>query len=185
MLQWPGVVVENQRSRMTFGQIERPAGGQKPCHDLCPAPDVGQPVDGAPGHEHEVERAGLGDGCWRIVQIRLDEPRTLGQPQLRCQPSGSGDRGSGEIEADDPRPALRQDQSVAAKVALQMQDAAVRDPPELRFLDGIEPTPPGAQRIQLVALGSKVNGDPLVPIGSIGTPPVLIHAKSPAADPRG
>ena len=62
-----------------------------------------------------------------------------------------------------------------------MQDTEAGDGPELRLLDGIEPAVPGAQRIQLVALGAKVNGDPLVPVGAIGSSPVLLrpdHADS-------
>ncbi|MGH6901769.1 MAG: hypothetical protein ACREIR_03420, partial [Geminicoccaceae bacterium] len=77
----------------------------------------------------------------------------------------------------------RQNQAVAAKVALQMQDAKTVDEAEFGFLDRVQPATSRPQRRKIVTLGTEVDGDPLVPIGAIGGTPVLIrsdHAKSPS-----
>jgi hypothetical protein len=150
---------------------------------MSPQPGAASSRTRAAGCLGQIKRAaGLGDGRRCVVEIRLDEPRALGQVQLGGELAGGGDRQSREIEADDPRSTLRQNQAVSSEVALQVQDAQAVDRPQLGLLDRVQPAAPGSQSAQVVALGAKVNGEPLVPIRAVGLAPLLIrpdHANSP------
>ena len=160
---------------MPFGQIERAARLDEMGHHPGPAADVGQPVDRAPGDEHAIERRGLRNRRRRIVQVRLDEARPPGEPELGRQRARGRDRGLREVEAHHVRAQLRERQAAAAEVALQMEHAQPLDRPELGRLDRVQPAAPGAQRIELIARRAQMDRDPLVPVGAIGGPPRLVR----------
>ena len=72
---------------MAFGEIERSARTQQRRDDLSPSSDVGQPADGAPGDEHHVEPMGRRDRRQRVIEIRMNKARAVGETELASQPA--------------------------------------------------------------------------------------------------
>ena len=131
---------------MRVGVVEPAAGFQELRDDLGPAPDVGQPAGDAPARVDQVERAGLGDGGRRIVEIGLHEARAVGEAELGRESARRIDRRAGEIEPDHRGAALREAERVGAEVALQVQHPQPLHVADLGLLDGIEHAATGAQR---------------------------------------
>src|SRR5260370_29681954 len=90
--------------------------------DLRPAADVRQPGDRAPGDEHHVERRSAGDCRRCVIEICLNEARTIGEAQLACKLTRGLDRRSREIQSHGGRAPLYELQAVRAEMALQVQD---------------------------------------------------------------
>jgi hypothetical protein len=99
-------------------------------------------------------RRGRRDGSRRIVEIRPNEARAIGEPQIGCELSSRNDRGRREVQAHDLCPALRQLQGVCAEMALKVEDMLALDRPELRLFNRVETAAPRAQARQIVAAGA-------------------------------
>src|SRR5258708_28406328 len=95
--------------------------------DLCPAIDVWQPADRAPGDKHHVEGGRFWDRGRRIIEVRLDEARPFGKPQFTGKLTRGVDSGCREVQSDDRSTASCQLQAVGAEMTLQVQDAAALD----------------------------------------------------------
>ena len=157
---------------MGVGVVEPPAGLQEVRDDLGPAPDIGQPAGDAPARIDQVERAGLGDGGRRVVEIGLHEARAVSKAELARKRARRIDRRAGEIEPDHRGAALGEAKRVGAEVALQMEHPQPLHLADLGLIDRIEHAATGAQTTQVVARRLEMDGDPLVPIGAVERAPI-------------
>jgi len=101
-------VIENVGGWMALGEIERSTRTQQRCDDLRPSNDVGQPADGAPGDEHHVEPMGRWDRRQRVIEVRMNKARAVGETEFASQLARQHNGWRREIEADDLCAALRQ-----------------------------------------------------------------------------
>jgi hypothetical protein len=118
---------------MPFRQIESTARIEKMRDDCCPATNVRQPVNRTPIYEYQVKRFRHRSRC--VVQVRLDEPRSVGDAQLCCQSLSCGDCRRREIDPDDGGIALRQSQCFTTKMSLEMEDSEPIHRADLCLLD--------------------------------------------------
>jgi hypothetical protein len=93
---------------MAFGEIEQSTRTQQRSNDLRPSRDIGQPADGAPGDEYDVEPMGRRDRRQRVIEVRMNKARAVGETELAGQLVRHLDGWGREIEADDLRATLRQ-----------------------------------------------------------------------------
>src|ERR1700730_9500817 len=146
--------------------------------DLCPAIDVRQPADRAPRDKHHVEGCHVRDRGRRIIAVRLHEARPFGKPQFIGKLPRGVDSGCREVQSDDLGTALCKLQAVGAEMTLQMQDAAAIDRPEFHLFDGAEAATPGSQSRKIVAARDQMQGDFLIPIGTVSRFPFwFIHER--------
>src|ERR1700722_12438640 len=128
-------VVEHEGTGVSLRQIECSTGSKKIGDDIGPLPDVGKPIDRTPSDKYQIERPRLGKCLGRFIEVRLDEFGALRQPKLCCQVARGGDRRTREIDSNDSRATLGQNQAVTAKMTLQMQDSDSVDGTELCLID--------------------------------------------------
>ena len=113
-------LVEGVGERVDLGHVEGAAGPQVPGDDAGPALEVGQPLDGAPAHEDDVEAAAAEVGVG-VVEVGADELGAAGQADLVGQAPRQRDGLVAEVEADDLGAEARPAERVEAEVALQVQ----------------------------------------------------------------
>ena len=104
--------------------------------DARPALEVGQPLDGAPAHEDDVEEP-VAEVRVGVVEVGADELGAAGQADFVGQAPRQRDRLVAEVEADDLGAEARPAERVEAEVALQVQQrrALVDEGPELLALE--------------------------------------------------
>jgi hypothetical protein len=164
-------VIENVGCGMAFGQVERSTRMQQRRDDLSPSRDIGQPADGAPSDEHHVELVGRRYGGQGITEIGMNKARALSETGLLGQLTRLLDSRSGEIEPDHRRAPLSQCQAIRPEMALQVGDALSFDRWQLCLLDCVQLAVPRPQLGEIVATGTHMDADPLVPVGTIGAVP--------------
>jgi len=154
---------------MDVGEIQPAAGAQEMGDDPRPAGKVGQPADGAPGGEHQVERRRLGQRLARGIEVRGHEPCRQAQ-RCRILPRRLDRRGR-EVEPGHHGALAGQHQAVIAEVALQVQHAQPGHRPQLGP-DDAQPGGAVAERRQVVAGRGAMQRHALVPIGAVQLLPV-------------
>ena len=129
-----GHLVERVPERVDLGHVEGAAGFEVPGDDPGPALEVGQPLDGAPAHEDDVEAA-VAEVLVGIVEVGADELGAAGQADLVGQAARQRDRLVAEVQADDLGAEARPAQRVEAEVALQVQQRRALTHEESQLLE--------------------------------------------------
>ena len=119
--------------------------------DGCPALQVGQPLDGAPAHEDDVEEP-ASEVLVGVVEVGADELGAAGQADLVGQSPRQGHRLVRQVEAHDVRAVARPAQGVEAEVALEVQQgrALVHERPELVQLQRQQRRGAGSETLDIV-----------------------------------
>jgi len=89
--------VERVRQRVDLGEVERPARFQELGGDLGPALDVRQPAQHAEGGVDDVVAPVV--AVREVVEVRLEEGRTVLQTAFGGQFAGHFDGLAGEVDA--------------------------------------------------------------------------------------
>ena len=160
-----GVFFQHVERRMRVGEVELAARRQHGRNDLRPFLHIGQPANGAPGCEDEVERARR--QVRSLIHGPLDEVRF--QAGLIGQAPGNLQRGAGKIESGDRRAAPYQAQRIPADMALQMQNALAGDVAEFGRFNLVQGVLAGTKPVQHVIAGgiARMNGGALIPVPAV------------------
>ncbi len=174
-------LVHRPEHRVTFANEDESTGAQQVVDHLSPAAHIGQPAQGADAGEDEVESLAA-QGLDRGVHIGLDEVDfgTGLSGQCACL----GQRLTGEVQARHVRAPSSQGDRVRADVALQVHSLESGDLPEqgnVEAHDIAEVCRILMEVLDLVAVGARVGGCPLVPRGEVVAVVAGVDDAGPAA----
>lgn len=166
------VLAEDPGDRVELGQVEEAARADQRGDHTGPAPQIGEPVDGAEAGVDDVEGPPA-ERAQRVVHVGVRE--LGGDAGIGRQPTGGLDGGSREVEPGHPGPATGPSEGVGTDVALQVDEVEPVDRAHLLDLERPQRVGAVADPVEVVEAAGGVDRHPLVPPGAVGLPPPLDH----------